>query len=444
MPEIDLSTITAIDAEVKRIGTEVKAQIDTLQTETKGLREVIDANAGKVDTVVEERITKFAASVETKQAALEHGIEGLTAAVDQVKTALNRTGGGWKEENDAQDAAYQFTLAKMANAGRLVPGVKPEVDVKAIAEYNGIFGSYLRRDEKGLNRDAQAALQTGSDPDGGYLVPVEVSQRIITKIFETSPIRQLATVETISGKELELVRDEGEFGYGWVGEQASRPETTTSQIGLSKITAHEMYAAPKATQNMLEDAGIDVEMWISNKIADKFGRVEATGFVAGTGVGQPRGLLTYPSGTANGQIEQVTTGVTADFGFDGIINLMYTLKDPYAANADFLMNRLGVRNVARLKDSQGRYLWEPSRQKGEPALLMGHSVYRAADIAAPASGALAMIFGDIKTAYTVVDRLGITTLRDPYTAKPYVIFYSRRRVGGDVVNFEALKIGVCA
>jgi HK97 family phage major capsid protein len=191
---------------------------------------------------------------------------------------------------------------------------------------------------------------------------------------------------------------------------------------------------------MLEDAGINVEEWMGRKVSDKFSRVENTGYMVGTGVGQPRGLLSYPAGTNNGQIEQVVSGAATDFTFDGLINVQYALKDPYAANANWMFNRLGVRNVAKLKDGQSRYLWEPSKQKGEPSTLMGDSVYRAADMAAPGAGALMGAYGDFREAYTIVDRLGITVLRDPFTAKPFVLFYTRKRTGGDVTNFEAVKI----
>lgn len=441
---IDPKVIEQIDAEVKRFGGDFKAAADKTQRELAEMRAVIDGMPKAADVVTAERVDKFAASVETKQLALETSLGEVSANVDKALTALNRVGGGWKQESEAQDGAYQFALARMAHDGSLKPGFKVEPDVKAIANWNEHFAHYLRRDDNGgPQSDAfRAALQTGSDPDGGYLVPTEVSQRVIKKVFETSPIRQLATIETIGGKELEIVRDTDEVTAGWVGEQQARPETATAKLGLSKIPAHELYAAPRATQNLLEDAGINMEAWLAGKIGDKFSRVQNTAHVLGTGVGQPRGILTYPAGTLDGQVEQVGSGSSGAFTFDGLIGLVYSLKDPYAANADFLINRLGIRDISKLKDGQGRYLWEPSKQKGEPASLLGYGVLRAADVPVPGAGALSAVFGDIKTAYTIVDRLGVTTLRDPFTAKPYVIFYTRTRTGGDVVNFEALKIQV--
>ncbi len=450
--QVDEKTILAIDTEVKRLVNDSKTLTDDTKRELTAMRGLIDEHGNKLDTVVAERIDKFAASVETKQNALETNFKELSANVDKVATAVNRTDGGFRgksgEEGGGDDAAYQYMLAKMANNGSLKVGAKVEPDRDAIQAWNENFGLYMRRDDKGgahANLAAfQAALQTGSDPDGGYLVPTETSRRIIEKAYESSPMSEVAYTETIGAKELEIPRDEAEAGAGWVGETEARPETSTPTLGMTKIVAHEMYAAPRATQNMLEDAGIDIEAWLARKVGEKFGRLEASAFLTGSGVGQPRGLLTYANGTTNGTIEQVASGAAADFTFDGLINAVFALKDPYEPNASWMLNRLGIRNVAKLKDLEGRYIWDFGNTRERPgrATLLGYPVRRATDIAAPGASALMAAFGDFKQAYTIVRRLGITTLRDPYTAKPYVIFYSRARVGGDVVNFEAVKLVV--
>lgn len=446
---IDPKTIEAIEGQIKSFGDNINALTNDTKRSLTEMRGLLDSMPKAADIVTVERIDKFAAEVETKQNAIESNLQEISANVDQVATAMNRTGGGWKGGAEGgDDAAYQFALAKMANAGQLKVGAKVEPDEKAIAAWAENFGLYMRRDDKGgahaLQEAFQAALQTGSDPDGGYLVPTEVSKRIIEKAYETSPMSEVAYTETIGTKELEIPRDEAEAGAGWVGETDARPETSTPNLGLSKIVAHEMYASPKATQNMLEDAGIDIEGWLSRKVGEKFGRLEATAFLLGDGVNKPRGLLTYPAGTNNGQVEQVNSGAATDFTYDGLINTVFTLKDPYEANASWLINRLGIRNVAKLKDLEGRYVWDfgNTREKMGRATLLGYPVRRATDVAAPGAGALMAAFGDLKQAYTIVRRLGVTTLRDPYTNKPYVIFYSRARVGGDVVNFEAVKIVV--
>jgi HK97 family phage major capsid protein len=180
---------------------------------------------------------------------------------------------------------------------------------------------------------------------------------------------------------------------------------------------------------------------VSNKISDKFGRLEATAFMVGTGVKMPRGLLTYPAGTTNpGQIEQIHSGDANLVTADSLIRISFSVKEPYMANARFLMQRTTVASVMLLKDTQQRYLWQPFYIASQPASLVGYPIAWAADMPAIAAGATPIAFGDFRQAYTIVDRLGISTLRDPFTAKPFVLFYKRRRVGGDVVNFEAYKL----
>lgn len=447
-------TITAqvaeqITADIKKFGDDVKALNDNTQRELKAMRDEIDAAGKKVDPLVAEKLDKYAASVETKHLALEKGLQAVNDNVEKVEAVLKRPGvaAGWAGDEAAKDAkaAFDFAKAKLANAGKLGVNTKVEADEAAYAAYAEAFAPYMRaRNDAAMGTQFQAAMQTGSDPDGGYLVPSTMSSRMIKKIYETSNLRALATVETIGGKELEIPRDEGEFGYGgWVGETTAPSETTTSQLGVSKIFAHEMFAEPRVTQNMLEDAGLDIEAWVANKVGEKLGRIEATAFFTGTGVNQPRGLLTYGNGTTNGTIEQVISGGATSVTADAIYNLVFQLKDYYTQNARFLMKRTTVRDVMKLKDGQGNYLWQMGDVRGgQPSTLLGFAVDRCEDMPTIAASSLSIAFGDFRAAYTIVDRLGITLLRDNLTAKPYVKFYNRRRVGGDVVNFEAVKLMV--
>ncbi len=211
------------------------------------------------------------------------------------------------------------------------------------------------------------------------------------------------------------------------------------------IPVHELYANPLASQKLLDDGNINVEAWIASKVSEKFARAEATAFVQGNGVGQPRGFMTYAAGTSFGTIEQVITGDADQLTADGLITLLYSLKAPYRANASFLMKRLSVAAVRKFKDAgTGTYLWQPSLQMGQPDLLLGRPLYDAEDIAAEGANALAAVCGDFKSGYQIVDRFGIRVLRDPYSNKPYVAFYTTKRVGGDVKNFEAIKINKCS
>lgn len=441
-------TITAqvaeqITADIKKFGDDVKALNDNTARDLAALRAEIDAAGKKVDPLVTQKIDAYAASVEAKTAALESGLKAANDNLDKLDAVLKRPGvnGGFADDASAKEAkaAFEWHKAMLANDGKLLHDTKIEPDMAAYAEYVAAHSSYIRSRKD--NPKIQAALSTGSDPDGGYMVPTTRSARVITKVYETSALRALATVETISGKELIIPRDEGEFGYGWIGETEAPTETTTSQFGESKIAVHEMYAEPRATQQMLEDAGFDVEGWIDRKVGEKFGRVEATAFFTGTGINKPRGLLTYAAGASNGQIEQVVSGAAAAVTADGVYNLVFSLKDYYTANARFLMKRTTVRDVLKLKDGDGQYMWQMGDIKaGVPATLLGYQVVRAEDMPTVEASALAIAFGDFAAAYTIVDRLGITLLRDNLTAKPFIKMYTRRRVGGDVVNFEAVKL----
>jgi HK97 family phage major capsid protein len=302
------------------------------------------------------------------------------------------------------------------------------------------FDRYLRaNDDRSLD---VKALSVGSNPDGGYLVPTARSARIIQKIFETSPLRSLASIETIGTSELELPIDTDEAAVGWVGEQQARATTNTPQVGVQKIPVHELYAKPRATQKFLEDASINVEAWLADKIADKMSRTEATAFIIGNGINQPRGILSYTPTTAPGSVARGTpltynSGGATIVTADAIVALPFMLKSAYLPGSSWLMKRSSVMAVMLLKDGQGQYLWRPGLSVGGVSTLGGYDVNMADDMPAIGAGVYAMAFGNWRRAYTIVDRLGITTLRDPYSAKPFVEFYSRKRVGGDVTDFDA-------
>jgi HK97 family phage major capsid protein len=309
-------------------------------------------------------------------------------------------------------------------------------------EYGKAFRNYLRKGMVGgLEALQTKALSVGSDPDGGYLVTPTMSSKIVQSIFETSPMRQLASVETISSDALELIDDHDQAAAGWTSETTLITETSTPTLAKRNIPTNQLYAQPKATQKLVDDSAIDIESWLSNKIADIFSRKENTAFVSGNGAGQPRGILTYAAGTNWGQVQQVNSGTSAQVTADGIVNLFYALKDSYTRRASFLMNRTTVQAVRLLKQtSTNQYLWQPGLAAGVPDTLMGVPVYMAADMPVQAANSLSVAVGDFQSAYQIVDRKGITILRDPFTEKPFVKFYATKRVGGDVVNFEALKL----
>jgi len=392
-------------------------------------------------------------------ADIEAKLANMTAALDEAKTradelfeemkASKRPNLGGGGDSDVKKEAKSFNdalRADMQSKGR--PAA--EISVDAYAQYKSAFIHLVRHgDLERLSADERKALSAGSDPDGGYLLPTPTVGRIVSKVYEQSVMRQIANVQSISTDALEGVVDNGDAGAGWVSETGTRSETTTPQVGKWRIEAHEMYAEPRVTQKLLDDAAVDVEMWLAGKIADKFARVEGTAFWSGTGTGQPRGLATYTTAATGddsrawGQFEHVKSGANGDFHTtkaDPLQDLIGAMRDQYLAAAVFVMRREVRTKLRKLKEATSdRYLWEPSLQAGQPDRLLGYPVRIDQYMPALTTDSLSLAFGDFAEAYTIVDRLGIRTLRDPYTAKPYVKFYSTRRVGGGAVNFEAAK-----
>lgn len=313
---------------------------------------------------------------------------------------------------------------------------------EAAGEYKSAFVTYLRKGmDAGLEAIATKALSVGTAADGGYLVTPQMSEEIVRIVTEISPMRELASVQTISTESLDIIEDTQLPGASWVAETAARTDTTTQQINKNNIVTHEMYAIPKATQKLIDDSSIDIEAWLSQKVAERFAALEATAFISGTGTGQPMGILSYTAGTAFGQIEQINSGTSAVVTTDSLIRLYYALKDQYAKNATFLMNRSVVQAVRLLKEATtNQYLWQPGLAAGTPDTLLGAPVKAAADMPVAAASSLSVVVGDFKRAYLIVDRIGIQVLRDPFTDKPYVKFYTTKRVGGEVVNTEAVKL----
>lgn len=395
---------------------------------------------GDVDPLIEEKLQRINEDLDEKQAV----IDKLYAAGRRKSITLD---GQSITEEELDAKAYQWATLAAKRRDQRVESFTHDDQLA----YKAAQNAYLRKGDQLLTPDEAKALSVGSDPDGGYVVDPDTSGRVIKKIFETSPVRQYASVQVISTDALEGLRDLDETTFGWVGETSSRVETSTPQLEKWRIPVHEMYAEPRATQKLVDDMAIDLEGWLADKVADKFARAENTAFVNGTGVDQPRGFLTYPAGTTNpGQVQQKTTGANGAFGADpdggdALINMIHALKSQYRANGVFAMNRTTLGAVRLLKDSQGRMLWQPSLAAGMPSTLLGYPLVSFEDMPDyTTTDAQAIIFADFAEFYQIVDRLGIRTLRDPYTAKPYIKYYSTKRVGGDVANFEAavtLKFG---
>lgn len=400
---------------------------------------------------------KALGDLEAKVATLGAALDKLTeqkAAIDELLLKAARPGGlngGDTKAAEAKAAELKgFNMALRAEyqaKGKVFAG---DLSEEAYTQYkSGFFKLISGVSMDSLTSDERKAMSAGSDPDGGYLLPNSTQGMMETKLFEQSVMRQIAYVQTITTEKIEGVVDDDEASAGWVSELGTRSDTNTPTVNRYEIAAHEMYAMPKVSQKLIDDAAVNVEAWLAGKVADKFARVEGTAFWTGTGVGQPRGLTSYTTAAtadgsrAWGQFEHVVSGANGAFHttqFDPLHDLQGAMKDHFLPNAQWLMRR-EVRTAARkLKESTtNRYLWEPGMQVGAPERLNGYQVRVDQYMPALATGSLSLAFGDFRQAYTIVDRMGIRTLRDPFTAKPYVVFYSTKRTGGGAMNFEAVK-----
>lgn len=310
------------------------------------------------------------------------------------------------------------------------------------------FDAYVRRgDEAALRSTELKAMSAGSDADGGYLVPDELDSEIGRRLSELSPIRSIATVRQVSGAVLKKPFALGGMATGWVGETDARPQTNTPQLTELQFPTMELYAMPAATASLIEDSAVDIEGWIASEVEAAFAEQEGAAFVTGDGVNKPRGFLDYPSVADDawswGNLGFVATGAAGTFGADPsdrLVELIYALKAGHRQNGRFVMNRKTQAQIRKFKDADGNYLWMPPAGAGQAATLMGFPVVEAEDMPDVAANALALAFGDFRRGYLVVDRTGVRILRDPYSAKPYVLFYTTKRVGGGVQNFEAIKL----
>lgn len=424
---------------------DIKKATEAVEAINKAFDEFKKANDERLS-----QIEKKGASdpvTEAKLAKIEADLEKAQRIADDAVLATKRQNRKVTDEHgntiDLDAKANDWAQLNARRRGAPLPTAYTAADLDG---YKAAFDLFLRKGEEIMGMDERKALSVGADPDGGYVVNPDMSGRIAQKVFETSPMRAYASVQVISTDALEGLFDLNEASSGWVAETDARAETNTPQIGKWRIPVHELYAKPRATQKLLDDASINMEAWLAGKVADKFGRDEAAAFVNGNGFNRPRGFLTYASGTTlPGQIEQFPTGAngalaSAPAGGDALLDALYGLKAQYRANATWFMNRATTKLVRKAKDSYGAYLWVPGIAAGQASTLLGYPVASFEDMPDPATGSLSIAVGDMREAYQIVDRIGIRTLRDPYSAKPYVEFYTLKRVGGDVINFEALKL----
>ncbi|MBB4303770.1 HK97 family phage major capsid protein [Rhodobium orientis] len=316
-------------------------------------------------------------------------------------------------------------------------------------EHKAAFDAYVRsgRDD-GLHRLEEKALSVGSDPDGGYLVPDETETEIMRRLAEVSPIRAIADVRQVSSSVYKKPFSISGPAVGWVGETTDRTPTAAPTLDELSFPTMELYAMPAATATLLDDTAVNIDEWLAAEVETAFAEQEGSAFVAGDGNAKPRGFLDYDtiaeSSWAWKKLGYVATGIDgafpADTPSDILIDLVYTLKAGYRQNARWVMNRSTQGELRKLKDADDNYIWQPPATADAQAMLMNFPVVEAEDMPDIDSDTMAIAFGDFRRGYLIVDRLGVRVLRDPYSAKPYVLFYTTKRVGGGVQDFDAIKL----
>jgi HK97 family phage major capsid protein len=432
--------------QIKAFGDDIvglKKQQDELNKNYQNLiKSAEEINADKT------KLERLKTDIVTREEAVDKIFDAQKKRLDDIEVALKRPGSSVtrEEEEKFQKEALNHYVACKAVKGDGGVNWQSVKDHKAnVEEYNSYkkaYENYLRLDEKLVDPAEHKTLSVGVDPHGGYTVTPFMSNQILTRIYEMDPIRQLAKSISISTDAVEWLVDRDQADVGWEGETETSSETSTPDFGKKRIPVHQMFAKPTATQQLLEDSAINIESWLANKVAERMGRFEGASFVTGDGIGKPRGFLTYDNGTSWGQIEQViSVAAVGAIAADDFINLKYSLREEYLMIGTFLMNRLSVRDVMLLKNGAGDYIWKPSQIAGDPtSSILELPVRMSTTMPQIATGALSVALASWRDAYMIVDRLGITVQRDPYTRKPFVEFYTRKRVGGDVINYDAIKI----
>lgn len=370
----------------------------------------------------------------TFKATMEQKDKDLAKRFDDVVTTekLERINSSVGDLQKAVDDANARIAAMSIGAGGAA-----EVKDK---EYTDAFRAHFRKG------DVQAALNKGTASEGGYLAPVEWDRTITDKLIQVSPMRQIASVQNISTAGFTKLFNLRGTASGWVGEAAARTQTNTPTFGQMTFTPGEIYANPAATQQMLDDAEINLEQWLANEVETEFSYQEGLAFISGDGTNKPRGLLTFVTGGAAaavnplGAIELKTAASATAIASDELVDMVYMLPSAFTQDARWVMNRTVQGVIRKLKDGDNNYLWQPSYVAGQPATIIGYPVTEMPGMPNLAANALPIAFGDFRRGYLIVDRVGVRVLRDPFTNKPYVHFYTTKRVGGGVQNPETMKV----
>lgn len=428
--------------------------VEEIKSDWESFKKSNDARLAEVDKygTASAAAQEAADRANTAIGELQTRFDNLPGRIEDLENRLNRErqGGGRGDRlTDEQRVRYtnwQNGIEIQRGDRKADDPLDPaDLDLDLVNAYRTAFRNYLRTGH--VNE-----MLVGSDSDGGFWVDADMSGRTIEFIRETSPVRQYTNPETISGDRLEGETVLGEAGDGWVGETETRSETTTPTLAEWSIPLREQYAMPQTTQRILDFANRDVGTWLERQVRRKFLRSEASAFVSGNTPKRPRGFLTYTAGTPGATpatwpvIRQVVSGEayvagSAGLTADGIIDLVYALKSEYAADAIMGGNRTTEGEIRKLKDGNGAYLWQPDFTERRQARVMGVPYIDFPDMPNIGTDTLPLFVADLAEAYQPIDSpIGVRVLRDAFTTKGKVKFYTTRYVGGDVLNFEAIVL----
>lgn len=446
--DANIETVVAdITKNITDLGKDFKSFKDAHDEELKGVKK------GFADVITAEKVTKIDTmlnSLSESKTALEKLLDGEKKEREALELRIERMGKEVKGGPDIEKELKQFNiLLKTHNKER--GGEFKEFTPEDYGNYKSAFNVLMRKDNRLMTPEELKVLSVGSDPDGGYLVTPDITGQIAKFIYETSEMRQHASVQSIGTDALEGIEDLGQAGAGYAGEHAQGSDVTTPQIGKWRIPVYIIDTEPKATQSLLDDANVDIEAWLAGKVSDKFARFENAEFVAGAT--KIRGFTSYPTladagaGVAWGSFGHIATGTAGDFGAtvatqaDKLIDVAGNLKQGYLPNAKWFTHRAMVTKIRKFKIGAtiDAYVWSPGLGINIPETILGAPLVRMEDMPVIAANSLSLAYGDMKSTYQIVDRMGIRVIRDNLTSKPYVKFYTTKRVGGGVLNYEAMK-----
>ena len=411
-----MTTPTPANApETKAMGPEARAAYDQFMRGFETFKAENDARLGEIER-------RGAADVLS-----EDKVDRINAALDEQRTLIDQ-------------------LA-LKHARPAMGGPAPRSGVQL--QHKAAFEGYVRKGESGQLAALEAkALSIGSNPDGGYLVPPELEHAVTLAVRDISPVRAVASVRQISSNIYNKPFSTTGFAAGWAAETAARPQTGNTALANLSFPTFEIYAMPAATTALLDDSIVNIDQWVADEVKLTFAQQEGTAFVTGDGTTKPKGFLSYtnvPQASWTwGNIGYIATGVAgalpASTPSDKLFDLIYALKAQYRPNARFAMNRATQAVIRKLKDTTNNYLWQPAIQPGGNPALMGFPILESEDVPTIATASMSIAFGDFGSGYLIVDRVGMRILRDPFSAKPYVLFYTTKRVGGGVQDFDAIKL----